>query len=77
MQRTRAPDSVSRERVSIGAIRDWLAPLSTTVLDGIRHIALPTGHSGLLVDDEVAKVVADLLLSPSPTGSVDAAHGSP
>jgi pimeloyl-ACP methyl ester carboxylesterase len=61
------------EVVSIGAIRDWLAPLSTTVLDGIRHIALPTGHSGLLVDEEVAEVVAELLLQ----GSVDAAPGPP
>jgi pimeloyl-ACP methyl ester carboxylesterase len=61
------------EVVSIGAIRDWLAPLSTTVLDGIRHIALPTGHSGLLVDEEVAEVVAGLLLS----ASVDAAAGPP
>jgi pimeloyl-ACP methyl ester carboxylesterase len=49
------------EVVSIGAIRDWLAPLSTTVLDGVRHIALPTDHSGLLVDAEVAEVVAGLL----------------
>ena len=58
--------------VSIGAMRDWLAPVSTTVLDGVRHIALPTGHSGLLVDAEVAGVVADLLAEsppePEPTG---------
>ena len=39
--------------VSIGAVRDWLAPLASTVLEGVRHIALPTGHSGLLVDDHV------------------------
>jgi len=52
--------------VSIGAVRDWLAPVSTTVLDGVRHIALPTGHSGLLVDAEVARVVADLLAEPPP-----------
>jgi len=52
--------------VSIGAVRDWLAPVSTTVLDGVRHIALPTGHSGLLVDAEVARVVADLLAGPPP-----------
>jgi pimeloyl-ACP methyl ester carboxylesterase len=49
------------EVVSIGAIRDWLAPLSTTILDGVRHITLPTDHSGLLVDAEVAEVVAGLL----------------
>jgi pimeloyl-ACP methyl ester carboxylesterase len=52
--------------ISIGAMRDWMAPLSTTVLDGVRHIALPTGHSGLLVDGEVAKVVADLLSDGPP-----------
>ncbi|MES1205777.1 MAG: alpha/beta fold hydrolase [Pseudomonadota bacterium] len=54
------------EVISIGAIRDWLAPLSTTVLDGVRHIAVATGHSGLLVDAEVARVVADLLDAPAP-----------
>ena len=53
--------------VSIGAVRDWLAPVSTTVLDGVRHIALPTGHSGLLVDVEVARVVSDLLAAPPPS----------
>jgi triacylglycerol lipase len=61
------------EVVSIGAVRDWLAPLSSTVLDGVRHIALPTGHSGLLVDGEVADVVSRLLLAPD-AASVDAAH---
>ena len=50
------------EVTSIGAVRDWLAPLSTTVLEGVRHIALPTGHSGLLVDADVAEVVSKLLL---------------
>jgi pimeloyl-ACP methyl ester carboxylesterase len=65
------------EVISIGAVRDWLAPLSSTVLDGIRHIALPTGHSGLLVDEEVAEVVANLLLKEGPSGSVDAAPASP
>jgi pimeloyl-ACP methyl ester carboxylesterase len=65
------------EVISIGAVRDWLAPLSSTVLDGIRHIALPTGHSGLLVDEEVAEVVANLLLEEGPSGSVDAAPASP
>ena len=59
--------------ISIGAMRDWMAPLSTTVLDGVRHIALPTGHSGLLVDAEVAKVVADLLSDGPPVDG----NGSP
>jgi pimeloyl-ACP methyl ester carboxylesterase len=58
--------------VSIGAVRDWLAPVSSTVLDGVRHIALPTGHSGLLVDAEVARVVADLLAEPPPVDVTDA-----
>jgi hypothetical protein len=59
--------------ISIGAMRDWMAPLSTTVLDGVRHIALPTGHSGLLVDGEVAKVVTDLLSDGPPVDG----NGSP
>jgi pimeloyl-ACP methyl ester carboxylesterase len=56
------------EVVSIGAIRDWLAPLASTVLDGVRHIALPTGHSGLLVDAEVAEVVVKILREPEQHG---------
>jgi hypothetical protein len=51
--------------VSIGALRDWLAPVARTVLDGVRHIAIPTGHSGLLVDEHVADVVAELLQANS------------
>jgi pimeloyl-ACP methyl ester carboxylesterase len=66
------------EVISIGAIRDWLAPLSTTVLDGVRHIAVATGHSGLLVDAEVARIVADLLDAPEPQAAtgVDGARGA-
>jgi triacylglycerol lipase len=47
--------------VSIGALRDWMAPVASTVLEGVRHIALPTGHSGLLVDEQVADIVTSLL----------------
>ena len=67
------------EVISIGAIRDWLAPLSTTVLNGVRHIAVATGHSGLLVDAEVARIVADLLDAPDAgqEGDVDAERGRP
>ena len=71
------------EVVSIGAIRDWLAPLSSTVLDGVRHIAVATGHSGLLVDAEVARIVADLLDTPEASelgdspGAVDGTRGTP
>jgi pimeloyl-ACP methyl ester carboxylesterase len=49
------------EVVSIGAERDWLAPLGSTVLQGVRHISVATGHSGLLVEDEVADVVDGIL----------------
>jgi pimeloyl-ACP methyl ester carboxylesterase len=51
--------------VSIGAMRDWMAPVASTVLEGVRHIALPTGHSGLLVDEQVADLVASLLREPA------------
>jgi len=63
--------------VSIGALRDWLAPLQSTVLDGVRHIALPTGHSGLLVDAEVAEVVVSILRQPDSAGLVDAPTTTP
>jgi pimeloyl-ACP methyl ester carboxylesterase len=62
---TEMPLPPGAEVISIGAIRDWLAPLSTTILDGVRHIKLPTDHSGLLVDAEVAEVVAGLLAEKS------------
>jgi pimeloyl-ACP methyl ester carboxylesterase len=65
--------------VSIGAVRDWLAPVASTVLDGVRHISLPTGHSGLLVDAEVAEVVVEILRAPDPPsqGPVDATQTTP
>jgi len=52
--------------VSIGALRDWLAPVASTVLEGVRHISVPTGHSGLLVEEQVADIVTRLLREPSP-----------
>jgi pimeloyl-ACP methyl ester carboxylesterase len=52
--------------VTIGATRDWLAPVARTALEGVRNIALPTGHSGLLVDEEVADTVDRLLREPFP-----------
>jgi triacylglycerol lipase len=65
------------EVVSIGAVRDWLAPLASTVLDGVQHIALPTGHSGLLVDAEVAEVVVEILRAGPTEGPVDATQTTP
>jgi triacylglycerol lipase len=53
------------EVISVGGERDYFAPLSSTVLAGIKHVALPTGHSGLLVDAAVANAIDDLLRAPS------------
>jgi pimeloyl-ACP methyl ester carboxylesterase len=61
---TERPLPPGADVVSIGALRDWLAPVASTILDGVRHIALSTGHSGLLVDAEVAQVVVDILREP-------------
>jgi len=63
--------------VSIGAVRDWLAPLASTALDGVRHMALPTGHSGLLVDAEVAEVVVGILREPDSPPPVDVPQTTP
>ena len=71
------PLPAGAEVVSIGAVRDWLAPLASTVLDGVRHIALPTGHSGLLVDAEVAEVVVEILRAGPSPGQVDATQTTP
>jgi pimeloyl-ACP methyl ester carboxylesterase len=61
-----APLPPGVEVVSVGGERDYLAPLSSTVLSGIRHVALPTGHSGLLVDAAVVDAIDDLLRAPNP-----------
>jgi hypothetical protein len=49
------------EVMAVAAERDWLAPPRTTELEGARRFAVPTGHSGLLVDERVAELVSDLL----------------
>jgi pimeloyl-ACP methyl ester carboxylesterase len=65
------------EVVALAGGRDWFAPVSTTLLAGARHIALPTGHSGLLVDEAVVRAVDEVLQAPR-TGSTGAgAAGSP
>jgi pimeloyl-ACP methyl ester carboxylesterase len=61
-----SPLPAGADVVAIGALRDWLAPVATTVLEGVRHIAVPTGHSGLLVEEQVADIVASLLNPPEP-----------
>ncbi len=52
------------EVVTIAAERDWLAPPRTTILAGARHLVVPTGHSGLLVDENVARTVSEILEAP-------------
>jgi pimeloyl-ACP methyl ester carboxylesterase len=49
------------EVVSMGGERDFLAPLASTVLEGVRHVALPTSHSGLLVDESVVEALSEEL----------------
>jgi triacylglycerol lipase len=56
---TPLPDGV--QVTSIGAERDWLAPLGSTILQGVQHIAVATGHSGLLVEEVVADVIDGVL----------------
>jgi pimeloyl-ACP methyl ester carboxylesterase len=47
--------------VAVAGERDYFAPLASTVLEGVRHVALPTSHSGLLVDAAVADTLVDIL----------------
>jgi triacylglycerol lipase len=53
------------EVVSIGGERDLIAPLSSTLLEGVRHVKVPTSHSGLLVDAAVADALDGLLRAPA------------
>jgi triacylglycerol lipase len=53
------PDGV--EVVTVAGERDLLAPVAATVLPGVRHICLPTSHSGLLVEAQVADVIDQIL----------------
>ena len=57
------------EIVCVSGARDRLAPSKRTYLAGVRHICLPTNHAGLLVDEEVAAVVSEILSSPSAASS--------
>lgn len=63
------PMPAGPEVTVVSAERDWLAPPSTTELSGARRFQVPTGHSGLLVDERVAALVSDLLggSAPQPT----------
>lgn len=65
------PMPAGPEVIAIAGERDWLAPPRTTMLAGVRCLALPTGHSGLLVDETVAGTISDLLVAPTATQAGD------
>jgi pimeloyl-ACP methyl ester carboxylesterase len=52
------------EITAIAAERDWLAPPRTTVMSGVHQISVATGHTGLLVDEQIAFRVAEVLAAP-------------
>ena len=57
------------EVVSVAGERDHLAPSGSTHLAGVRHISVSANHAGLLGDAKVARLVGEILSSPSPTNS--------
>jgi pimeloyl-ACP methyl ester carboxylesterase len=61
------------EIVCVSGDRDRLAPPSSTYLKGVRHICLATNHAGLLVDEQVARVVGEILSVPSEPSAAEAA----
>lgn len=52
------------EVCSIGAERDWVVPFSSTLVQGIRSIAVPLGHSSLVVSEEVYERLREVLTAP-------------
>jgi pimeloyl-ACP methyl ester carboxylesterase len=61
-----APLPAGPEVTAMAAERDWLAPPRTTLLPGVRRLSVPTGHTGLLVDEQIAFRIAEVLREPSP-----------
>lgn len=55
--------------VTVSGERDFLAPVPTTVLPGVKNVALPTSHSGLLVEASVADTIDRILREPPNAGS--------
>jgi pimeloyl-ACP methyl ester carboxylesterase len=56
-----APIPAGVDLVTISGDRDFFAPMRTTILQGARHVTLPTTHSGLLVEEPVAEALDRLL----------------
>lgn len=69
-----APMPPGVQVVSVAGERDFFAPVRTTVLEGVRHVSVPTGHSGLLVDEEVVAHLDALLNEPAIWKTPDAAN---
>lgn len=63
-----APLPAGVDLVTISGDRDFFAPMRTTILQGARHVTLPTTHSGLLVEEPVADAL-DRLLRGQPVPS--------
>jgi pimeloyl-ACP methyl ester carboxylesterase len=59
-----APMPPGPQVITVAGSRDWLAPPSTTLVTGARHLEVAAGHSGLLVDEAVADTIADILGAP-------------
>jgi pimeloyl-ACP methyl ester carboxylesterase len=59
-----APIPEGVEVVSVSGDRDMLAPPDTTLTHGVRHITVQTNHAGLLVDEQVAALVGEILDAP-------------
>jgi triacylglycerol lipase len=53
------------EIVTVGGERDFFAPEPKTRMPGVRHVSLPTTHSGLLVDGLVATALDEILRAPA------------
>lgn len=60
-----APLPKGADLVTVSGDRDFFAPMRTTILQGSRHITVPTTHSGLLVEGAVAEAL-DLILRGMP-----------
>lgn len=65
------------EVVSVSGERDWFAPPGSTLVPGARGLTLPTGHSGLLVDEASVDAVEGILRDPAPASEGDRARGGP
>lgn len=52
------------EVYSVGALRDWVVPFSSTKGQGVKSVAVPLGHSSLVISESVYERLRDLLTAP-------------